>query len=140
MMTWEPGTPSFPAILDTGHTHNLSIQEQHLVRWAGIRLELLQVLGHVRQAGKRIPLHAANVWLHPNQPGKQGLDSNRPPLLLELPRGIAVHPDAENYPRLPLMGMRALLSNRLHLAIDGERHSASLRTPDWRTWLMRWLS
>src|ERR1043165_2241233 len=27
-----PGTPCFPAILDTGHTHNFSIQEQHLVR------------------------------------------------------------------------------------------------------------
>ena len=44
-----PALPHFPAIIDTGHTHNFSIQEQQLVRWAGIRPERLQVLGHVRQ-------------------------------------------------------------------------------------------
>ena len=30
--------------------------------------------------------------------------------LLILPRGIAVYPNSENYPRLPLLGLRALLA------------------------------
>jgi hypothetical protein len=32
----ERGTPRFPALLDTAHTHNFSIQDQHLIRWAGL--------------------------------------------------------------------------------------------------------
>ena len=137
---WNPALPHFPAIIDTGHTHNFSIQEQQLVRWAGIRPERLQVLGHVRQAGQRIPLHAANVWLHHNLRGQQDLLRDEPPYLLKLPRGIAVHSATESYPRLPLVGLRAILSNRLHLAVDGERQQVTLRTPDWRTRLLRWLS
>jgi hypothetical protein len=50
-----------------------------------------------------------------------------------------VYPDGEHYPRLPLLGMRAILSNRLHLTIDGARTSVTLRTPDWRTRLHSWL-
>jgi hypothetical protein len=134
-----PNVPRFPAILDTGHTHNFSIQEQHLIRWAGIRPESLPTLGNIRQAGKRIPLHAANVWLHSNQPGRREVAASRPPLLLELPRGIAVYADTEKYPRLPLLGLRAIISNRLHLAIDGEQSTVNLRTADWWTWLIRWL-
>ena len=30
--TWEPGMPSFPMILDPGHNHNFSIQEEHVIR------------------------------------------------------------------------------------------------------------
>lgn len=54
-----------------------------------------------------------------------------------LPRGIAVYPNGENYPRLPLLGLRAILSNNLHLAIDGEGKSVNLRTPDWKSRLLR---
>jgi hypothetical protein len=32
VVDWNPRTPRFPAILDTAHTHNFSIQEQHLIR------------------------------------------------------------------------------------------------------------
>jgi hypothetical protein len=134
---WNPNAPRFPAILDTGHTHNFAIHEHHLTRWAGIRRENLRLLGHIRQAGRRVPLHAAKLWLHHNEPGKLTVASRR--LLLNLPRGIAVYREGENYPRLPLLGLRALLSNHLHLAIDGQRTSVNLRTPDWKTWLLRWL-
>ena len=137
---WNPTTPRFPAILDTGHTHNFSIQEQQLIRWARIRPELLRVLGRVRQAGKRILLQAANVWVHRNLRGERDLLGDEPPYLLNLPRGIAVHPASEAYPRLPLLGLRAIVSNRLYLAVDGERQHVSLRTPDWHTRLLRWLA
>ena len=41
---------------------------------------------------------------------------------------------------LPLLGLRAILSNNLHVAIDGERASVTVRTPDWRTRLLSWLA
>src|SRR5262245_19347517 len=34
----------FPAIVDTGHTHNFSIQEQQLAQWAGLDPRLLTKL------------------------------------------------------------------------------------------------
>jgi hypothetical protein len=137
-VTWNPTTPRFPAILDTGNTHNFAIQEQHLIRWAGIRPEMVRLLGHIRHAGQRIPLRAINLWLHRNEPGQSAVSTSQH--LLVLPRGIAVYPDGVNYPRLPLVGFRAILSNSLHLAIDGEQKVVNLRTPDWRTWLSRWLA
>jgi hypothetical protein len=66
--------------------------------------------------------------------------SVKPPLLLDLPTGIAVYTDTEHYPRLPLLGLRAILSNNLHLAVDGEKQLINLRTPDWRTRLLQWLA
>jgi hypothetical protein len=136
----KPGTLRFPAILDTGHTHYLSIQEQHLIRWARLRPELLRPLGHVRQGGRRLPLHAANLWLYSNIRGERDRLQDRPPQLLELDRGIAVYPDEARFPRLPLIGMRTVRYNRLHVSIDGERLWVNLRTPDWRTKLLRWLA
>jgi hypothetical protein len=56
-VAWNPATPRFPAIVDTGHTHNFAIQHQHLVRWAGIQPELLKPIGSIRHDGKRLPLH-----------------------------------------------------------------------------------
>ena len=32
-----PGTPRFPAILDTGCSHNFGIREEHLIQWAGLQ-------------------------------------------------------------------------------------------------------
>ena len=38
---WDPRTPRFPVVLDTGHNHNLSIARGQLLRWAGIPPERL---------------------------------------------------------------------------------------------------
>src|SRR5690242_17694877 len=62
--------PRFPALLDTAHTHNFSIREDHLQRWAGLSLGALSLgVGGVRHQGRTYPLRAATVWVHPNQPG-----------------------------------------------------------------------
>lgn len=37
-------------------------------------------------------------------------------------------PDA---PRLPLLGLRAIVANRLRLVIDGRRGVVTLRPPGW---------
>jgi len=124
--------PRFPAIVDTGHTHNFSIREEHLIRWAGLRPESLRLLGNIRQEGSRFPLFGGDVWLYRNQRGKRDQLLNTPPHRLILPRGVAVYPTGSSYPRLPLLGMRAILSNRLRLVVDGKGAWASLSTP--RPW------
>ena len=134
---WNPAAIRFPAILDTGHTHNFAIQHQHLIRWVGIQPEQMRRLGHIRHAGVRMPLVAANVWMHQNESGKE--DDRQKPVSLAALAGIAVYPDMANYPRLPLLGLRAILSNQLHLTVDGKHASVTLITPDWRTRAISWL-
>lgn len=136
---WTSTTPRFPAIIDTGHTHTFVVNHQHLRRWCGIRSDMLRPLGHIRHAGKRIPLHALRLWLHSNRPGEMAVSADEP-FFLELLGGVAVYPDGEEYPRLPLLGMRAILGNHLRLTIDGERAAVTLQTPDWRTRLFSWLT
>jgi hypothetical protein len=134
-----PHAPRIPAILDTGHSHHFSVHERHLADWAQLQRHLLPQKGTVKVKGATIPLHAAAVWLHPNQPGFRDQFADRPPYRLELREGVAVYPRQGAEPRLPLLGLRALVRNRLHFAMDPERCVVHLRTPDWRTKLLRWL-
>jgi hypothetical protein len=117
----------FPVILDTGHSHNLSIQERHLVGWGGIHPDALVLLGAIRDRGDRIPLRGANLWAHPNRRGTRELRTDRAPQLLAVPSGIAVYPTGE-FPRLPILGLRAVAENGLILAVNGRRREATLRT------------
>lgn len=131
--------PRFPATLDTGNNFNVFIRESHLRQWADIDPRLLRSLGPIRHRGQAIPTIAARVWLHRNRRGERDVLSNRPPYPMETRRGIAVYPqDLTHAPRLPLLGLHALMENHLHLHVDAERCRVSLRSPDWRTWLARW--
>jgi hypothetical protein len=136
LLEWDPHAPRFPAILDTGNNHNLSISRGHLVRWAGLQPEALRIIGAVRERQQRIPLHAASVWLHKNRPTERAM-SDQEPQPLNLQEGIAVYSD-DFGPRLPVLGLRALTQNQLHLAIDPERMRVNLRTPDWSTKILGW--
>jgi len=133
-----PTAPRLLALLDTGHNHNFSLQDRHLAQWAGLDAALPRV-GRIREGGRDLPLHAANVWLHPNLRGKRDAFSGAPPLLLPLDQGIAVYPGGSSFPRLPLLGLRALVRNKLHVALDPERRVVHLRTSDWRARLAQWL-
>jgi hypothetical protein len=134
-----PDTPRLPVILDTGHSHNLSIQDRHLADWARLDPATLPQIRTIRERGRQVPLHAANVWIHPNLPGKRDEPSRAASFLLWLDRGIAMHPAASQFPRLPLLGLRAFVRNQLHFTLDSARRAVSLRTPDWRTKIGRWL-
>jgi hypothetical protein len=126
---WNARTPVIPALLDTGNNHNFSIQAPHLLKWAGIHPKALASMGAIREAGRTPSLHFANVWIHRNQPSKRELKAEEP-VMLTLDDGIAVYPaDGSDYPRLPLLGLRAILKNKLKLVIDGKRWHASLRSP-----------
>jgi hypothetical protein len=130
-LTWDPRTPIFPALLDTGNNHNFSIQEHQLSRWAGIQPLGLAFLGNIRERERALCLRRAQVWIHRNQSGTRDRRV-APPFLLALEEGIAAYPDdGSMYPRLPLLGLRAIIKNNLRLVIDGKRRYVSLVTRRW---------
>lgn len=120
--------PAFPAILDTGHSHNFSIRRQHLADWSGIGSAAMPMVGSVRERGRYLPLYAAHLFLNPNVPGLTDRAEEGQPFRITLPRGITVYPEGD-YPRLPLIGLRTLLQGRLRLRIDADRRSVSLTAP-----------
>jgi hypothetical protein len=122
-------TPRLPAILDTGHTHDFSIREDHLMQWARVNPRLLPPLRRVRVSGQQVTLFEANIWLHPNQRGMRDEFVQQSPYSLELAGGIAVFPRTTSIaPRLPLIGLRSLVEANLQLALDGENCRVSIRT------------
>ena len=124
--------PRFPALLDTAHTHHFSIQEDHLLRWAGVRPEELGLgRGFVHQQDRRLALRSACLWIYSNQPGQWKEIADQPPHRLGTPEGILVYPRQANFPRLPLLGLRTIMQNRLRLVVDGDRGLVSLRTRRW---------
>ena len=54
------------------------------------------------------------------------------PHMLAAPRGIAIYPDGD-FPRLPILGLRAIAENGLILKADGRRREATLKTA-WKWW------
>jgi hypothetical protein len=119
----------FPAILDIGHNHTFSILEQHLTDWAGLRPEQLATTGAVRERGQRLNLRGARIWAHANISRSRDRLAIRPPFQISAPTGIAVYPTAGGFPRLPILGLRAIAENELILKVDGRRREATLRTP-----------
>lgn len=114
-----------PAILDTGHGHNLSIGEGQLKRWSGASLKRI---GELEIGQRRVVQYAAEVHLHRNVPGRAALRGDSYPL--EMSQGISVFEDGEA-PRLPLIGLRTIVANKLRLVIDGDRRHATLKTKGW---------
>jgi hypothetical protein len=103
LFKWDPKTPSFPAILDTGSTFTLSIFRSQLIQWAGIQPEVLRRLGNIREGGKYYPRFEADVWLHPNVPSSRELHEAREPFRMVLEKGIAIYSDTVSPPpHLPL--------------------------------------
>ncbi len=86
------GTPRFPAILDTGFSHNFGIQEEHLIGWAGLQPGYFRKLGYVRVNKVAVPLHRAGIWLHRNRAGTRDESRNDQPFNLEINQGIVVYP------------------------------------------------
>ena len=114
----DPDVPRIPAILDTGHNHNLAIRREQLDRWVRLRES---ERGQIRVRDVRLPLVPANVWIHPNRPGTREA-AGRPPFKLEVKEGIAVYPpEVTNPARLPTLGLRGIVRNGLKLVIDGKR-------------------
>jgi hypothetical protein len=134
-----PRAQCFPTILDTGHGHRFSIQDRQLTQWAGLDLRGLPARDRLRNGGRHVPVHTANLWLHANVRGKRDDLSDSPPCLVRLDRGIAVYPGQDGYPRLPLVGLGTLVRNGLYLSLDPKRCVVNRRTQDRKTKLLHWL-
>jgi hypothetical protein len=132
---FDPATPRFPVILDTGFSHNFAIKEEHLSRWDGLDGRWLRKLRDITIKGDLVPLHEAEVWLHPDRVGERDEFANRPPFRLQMESGIAVYTRGiSTAPRLPLLGLRGLEWSKLRLSIDCEQRRVWLHTPR-RLWL-----
>ena len=138
----EKSIPKLPALLDIGNNFDLSIQHRHLREWAGIDPALLPLLGDIVIDDRTVDRHEAAVWLYPNAPGKREVASDKLPHLLEMRKGIAVYPrdSLPQGPRLPLLGVAALVNNNLDFWLDTELRSISVQTRTWRRRVMRLLS
>jgi hypothetical protein len=119
---WDLKIPKIPAILDTGFTHNFAISEVQLRQWTGIYPDHLPELKKMRETGERVPLRAASLWLH----------TDAEPLRLKVDEGIGVY--ETDWPRLPILGLRALTKNKLHTLIYGDTQRVVIRTP--RKWYL----
>ncbi len=118
----------FPAILDTGTNHNFSIRTEHYQRWAALQL---RQRGSVRIHGDELPLLAGSVWIHPNRPGTRDFVEGRA-IELEMPEGLIVYPEsAPNPARLPILGLRVLVRNRLTIIINDKQRELTLKTSGW---------
>jgi hypothetical protein len=85
----------------------------------------------MHEGGRTPSLRFANLWIHRNRPGSLALRGSEP-FLLHLEEGIANYSDdGSNYPRLPLLGLRAIFKNDLKLVIDGKGGCVSLSSPIW---------
>jgi hypothetical protein len=118
-----------PAFLDSGHNETFSIAEGKLRAWAGIDYRALRLLPGVRIGKHLLPRCDADLVIYRNVPGRNAISTNRP-FRLSLPSGIIIqHPDTAT--RLPILGMRGLVENKLKLQIDGRRREVTLTTGYW---------
>jgi hypothetical protein len=120
-------SPPFPAILDTGHSHNFSITESQLEHWVGLRSRQFQLIGTTQLKGEKLWQLQGELRLHRNRPGTRELGEDSLPLVLA--EGFTLAPEGSS--RLPLIGLRAIVSNRLTLRIDGKRRQVTLGTQGW---------
>ena len=114
----------FPALLDTGHSHNMSIARRHLQRWSGAKLEQI---GELAIGRERVPQFDAKVDIYRSVKGVLSTETYP----LEMPQGFSVIDDAsEEAPGLPIIGLRTHISNKLKLIVDGAEQNVTLKT-DW---------
>ncbi|MBI3467249.1 MAG: hypothetical protein HY000_29910 [Planctomycetes bacterium] len=116
----------FPAILDTGNSHNLSIGEKQLTDWTGAKD--LRTVGEVVMNGRLLQAKRVELGLFRNVPSTRDPVGN--PYDLSIPQGIIVFPDEA--PRLPLLGIRALVRCGLKTVIDGKRMQVSISRGFWK--------
>ena len=114
--------PEFQAILDIGTTHNFVLTEAHLRRWAGIHKASLPPIGKLRIEDLEAGLRTAGLWLH----------LNNEPFPLDIEEGIAVLDG--DWPRLPILGLRALTNSKLQTFIYGDAMQVVICTPSPWYW------
>jgi hypothetical protein len=117
----------FPAVLDTGHSHNFSITESQLKRFAFVSPNDLVFIGTTRLKGDSLRQFRADVRIHHNRPGIAELGEGTFPLTTD--QGISLAPEGSS--RLPILGLRALVRSGLRVDINGTRRIVTIKTSGW---------
>jgi hypothetical protein len=116
----------FPAVLDTGHSHNFSITDEQMQKWTGWEPNAMRRIGTARVNNRVVALREADLVLFPNAAGKRDELSGKPHLL-ELSQGIVIASQGDPFAtRLPALGMRALVRNGMRVVVDGAAKTVSL--------------
>jgi hypothetical protein len=152
----------FPAILDTGHNGFFAMRSEHLQEWVNLdekpatevsRITIRNAVidhsklpshqaSHNASSGVQlhpkytIPVHNYKVWIFSNKPHTTEVDLDRvTPLSVD---GVAVYPpEVINAPSIPILGIKALQSNHLLLAVDGKHRLVTLtRRRPWHSALL----
>ncbi len=115
------GAVILPAILDTGFNRTFEIDEWHLVHWAGLRTEHLSPVAKDKiHDGRKYELCRATLWLHRTPYEGPRTRRTSPPVLLARSLQVRVMATVgKPNPRLPLLGLNALIENKLQLQLDG---------------------
>lgn len=122
------GLEAIPVILDTGFNRTLQISERHLDDWTSIAKHKLKVLDTTTIDGRAAKIYSANLWLH-RTPYKSPSpwDYSNPLLLTAISRIYVVSASgADCWPRIPVLGLEAILKNNLHLSLDARKGSFDL--------------
>jgi hypothetical protein len=116
------GVVTLPTILDTGFNRILEIDEWHLIKWAGLCKEhLTPIQKDKSHEGRKYDLCTANLWLHRTPYEGPRRPPAGSPILLRHSRQVRVMaPMGQPNPRLPLLGLMALVENNLQVFIYGE--------------------
>ena len=93
-------SPRFPAVLDTGHSHNFSIREEELKAWTGLVPEAMEVVGSIRVNNRLVLLREGELVLHRNVPGSRD-EIQGEPHWLEMTQGIVIHKSGDPLARCP---------------------------------------
>ncbi|MBI1900188.1 MAG: hypothetical protein HYS13_03600 [Planctomycetia bacterium] len=119
-------SPPFPAVLDSGHSHNFSIGTEHLEEWAGIKSADVRRIGVAKVNERPVALIQATVLLHRNVRGARD-QLRRDPWQLQVSEGIALHERGDRFaPRLPILGLRSIVRAGLRVLIDGKKRELSI--------------
>jgi hypothetical protein len=107
-------------------THNFSINEALLESWLNLRIDRFRPRALTKVDGEKLPLRTAELVLHRNVPTTKTIGGDH--YDLSIPQGIVVHPKTTAYPRMPILGLRALVNSRLRVVIDGRKLVVSADT------------
>jgi len=118
--SYHPSFWIFPAVLDTGLNKAFDIAEDQLISWTNTPKKKFGLIKRRDKVMKPYDIRAANIWLHRYPYAGPKFVGPDPPVHLSNSDEIRVMdrtPSGDPDPRLPLLGLEALIENGLTLNI-----------------------
>jgi hypothetical protein len=124
-----PEAMTFPAVLDTGNNHSFLMPATLFAGWTRLDPSALKTRHTVRANGVELSCHGLNIDVYRM---RNGNPTSRVAGRLQTDRGVVLVPERHEhlFPRLPVIGVRALCASRATFTVDGQRKAFSLRGPE----------